>query len=287
MATSASNPTSIIAMAESFFILGYVATILVSRPDPNDKSLFGGQLSRPFRQTLCVIASLNVVRTLFLEDRRFLNCNDDRQENAACHDVGMTWLFYAMIGSESFGLTFLTFLTPYLLQHKLKDYQHNIRPGDNLLIWVYLVFVMTFTGVVLSAQVSPNLWAIKRLGESLCSIPTIKTINLYRRITNHPANAAGNHHGQTFIGTVLGVEYWSMGIVFVAAVGYFMDSHDDHRGDDLWRAFRICAIFLSQLKAFVHGILLTMIDEAQFLLKRPTLPNEQRPGEKTVPLLTN
>lgn len=273
---------SIVAMAESFFVVGYVATILLSRPDPNDKSFFGGDLSRPFRKTLCLVSCFNVFRNLFLEDLRFLNCTDHSDDTEACHSVSTTWLYYTMVGFESFVTSFLNLLMPYLLRRKLSEYI-NIRPGQGLLMWVYTILVLDLAGVILSAQISPNMWAIKRLGDALTSIPAIHTINLYRRITTHPANAAENRHGQTFIQTVLGVEYWSLGITFVASAGYYMDNHED-KGNDWWRAFRVSAIFLTHLKIFMHGIMLNMIDEAQFLLANPPeAPNDVTGRDQTSP----
>lgn len=268
-----SASTSPIALAESFFVFGYVATCVATRPDPKDRSFFGGDLSRPFRQTMVLVSILNITRNLFLTDRRFLDCNTGTMNDPACRDVTMTWLYYISVGSESFVMSFLKLLTPFLLQRKMREYI-NIRPGEGLLVWLYATLLLDLSGIVLSSNVSQNYWALKRLGDCLCGIPAIQIITQYRRIMSRSPEGQ-NSGNMCFLQTVLYMEYWAVGMIFMASVGYWSDQHhldsatlDTQIWDNMWRAIRISSIFVSHVKAFMHALMLTMIDETEFLLKQ-------------------
>mmetsp|Transcript_29476 Transcript_29476/g.68200 ORF Transcript_29476/g.68200 Transcript_29476/m.68200 type:complete len:251 (+) Transcript_29476:465-1217(+) len=219
--------------------------------------------SRPFRQTLFLLMCMNFLRNVFLPDPRFLNCTGNNPD-PGCNDDVTKWLFYAMTAVESVALSFLQLLMPYLLQCKLKDYI-NIQPGRGLLPWLYAILALNFTGVVLAVHSTPNMWCIKRVGDSLSCIPTIQTVRLYSRITNHPANSNSMSQGFFLIQALLVIEYWLLVSTLLASLGYFIDDHGTD-GNEMWRALRVAGIFTSHLAGFVHGLMLNMVDEAQFRL---------------------
>lgn len=116
-----------------FFILGVVAAAVIPR-QPSDHSGYwsvGGRLSHNFRKLLLAIAGVNMCR-LFLSD-------DVPREHSGNYQLGSDILGVV----EVTGLTFLCFLTPYVLQCGLSDF-FNIRPGESLKFPLYLAVLLSF-----------------------------------------------------------------------------------------------------------------------------------------------
>lgn len=243
-----------IAIAEFVFVLAVTLAAIVPRPKLNNKSFFGGDLSRPFRQLLFVVACMHILRTLFMKDNRF-GAADNQGAQV------LQWDLYVVMGVESFCLSFLCLLMPYLLQCRLRELI-NIRPGRDLLIWLCASLCCNIAGIVFSFSVNPKFWAIKKVGDSLSCIPVLKTILLYDTVMSR------NHilDSQVTLQTLRVMESIYLVATLLSASGYWFDNASGPSGlliKNLCGGLRLSGVFISWTRALCHAWMLNMVDESR------------------------
>lgn len=231
------HPSSV-AVAEAVVTWTCVFSLLFPRVDPKDRDFFGGDLSRGYRMTFFAVGLLVTIRCLLTRDYRL-----EKEEFG-----GM--LFFSQVALESFLNSFLTLLMPYLLQCQLR-HKINIRPGENLLSWLYWILFLQLTGLMGRIYVGDRWWAVKRAGDSLSVMPVISTAKLHFRIV--PDQVKIMHQ------TLLAMEYASFVCTWFAVVSYGVFGQDDHSFP--FRGFRVAGFFLPRIRLFYHGFLLNVIDE--------------------------
>ena len=242
------------AIAECTFVLAVTAAAVVPRPKLNDKSFFGGDLSRPFRQLLCALACMNISRSMFMKDHRFEPAETDGAEN-------FRWSYYTLTALESFSLSFLCLLMPYLLQCRLRELI-NIRPGRDLLMWLYAILCCDIAGIALSILVNPRFWAIKRVGDALSCIPVLKTINLYDTVMSRNRIL----DSQVTLQTLRVIESCNLVATLLAAAGYWFEETSGTNAllfENISVGLRLSGIFINWTRALCHAWMLNMVDESQ------------------------
>ena len=266
--------SSIFAYSEAIFVTGIVIITIVPRP-ASSSDWIGGDLAAPFRKSLLIVAFMNVFRNVTFEDRRFreacLSSDSVIPENGL-----WTVLYYVLTSFESFSLCFLKLLMPYLIQKRLSEVI-NIRPGLNLMIWLQAILFLNVLGIT-TAPFNPNLWAFKRFGDAIGSIPVIQTLQLYRRIHSKNPERGNN----MTIKTLEALEVYSFVIISMAAAAYLFDDHHS----SLNVAIRLGSIFISWVRAMFHGLLLNEMDDASHIPPmRPSPP--QKDNDPTDPEVVN
>ena len=144
-----------------FFVLGVLAAAIIPRHVISNQQhdnkcwlstrIGGGMLSHNFRKLLLVIAMVNLCRLL----------SSGRSHQLVSDVLGIL---------EVTLLTFLCFLTPYVLQVGLSQF-FNIVPGSDLKAPLCASALLSFFGVALSRRVHPNFWALKKLANACCVWP--------------------------------------------------------------------------------------------------------------------
>ena len=242
------------AIAECAFVVAVTLAAIVPRPKINDKSFFGGDLSRPFRQLLFVIACMHICRSLFMKDNRFDTAESDGTEIMQC-------AYYIMMGVESFSMSFLCLLMPYLLQCRLRDLI-NIRPGRDLLVWLYAILCCDITGIIISIWVSPKFWAIKKVGDALTCVPVLKTIYLYDNVMSRNRIL----DSQVTLQTLRVMESINLVAILMAAAGYWFEDASGTVGTltkNVCGGLRLSGIFIIWARVLCHAWMLNMVDESQ------------------------
>ena len=252
-------PASLIS--EQLFILGVTAVAVLPRL-PSDKthcSIGGGNVGHPFRRLLLVLAGLNLTRC-------FVSARVDSS----------TWIFIAGLLNASgiIAQNFLCLLTPYLLQKWLSNCI-NIRPGQDLTSWLWVVSILGVVGVYLSRAVHPRFFALEELAHAMSCVPVISTLKIYNRVTT-PAHGRGTVMAQT----VLLVEYWHIIAQIACAIGYaFGDdllvaemggavtaSHEDsNQIVALLHALRDSDFMTDWSRVLVHAIFMNQLDELSYV----------------------
>jgi hypothetical protein len=237
-------------IAKRFLILGVTAAAVVPR-QRNDTtwSIGGGTLSHPFRKLLLVIVAVNLLRL-------FLSSNEEYSPASG--------LFSDSLGVvEVTGLSFLCLVTPYVLQTRLAGVINVGRPGQDLVLPLALVAILSFFGVVLSRTVHPNLWFLKKVAVAMTSLPVIRTLKTYNSVTT----VGGRGHGRGFIISqiVMTVEYWHIILQLGCALGYALNrgnpEAEDQLIDTLMRAARSTAFTGDWTRILCHATFLNMMDE--------------------------
>ena len=242
------------AIAECAFVVAVTLAAIVPRPKLNDKSFFGGKLSRPFRQLLFVIACMHIYRSLLMKDNRFHAAENGGTEI-------MQWAYYIMMGVESFSMSFLCLLMPYLLQCRLRELI-NIRPGRDLLVWLYIILCCDIAGIVFSIWVNPKFWAIKKFGDALTCVPVLKTIFLYDTVMSRNRIL----DSQVTLQTLRVMESINLVAIFMAGAGYWFEDASGTVGTltkDVCGGFRLSGFFILWARVLCHAWMLNMVDESQ------------------------
>lgn len=206
----------------------------------------GGNLSHSFRKLLAASVVLNLFRL-------------------ATKLYGHARLLADLLGIlQAVSLSFLCFLTPYILQSWMVT-RINIggRPGANLLGALYGNGILSILGVVLCRIVHPNLWCIKRLGNVISAPPILSTLKMYNSVTS-----IGGHHngrGTVMAQTLVVAEYWYVATQLLCFVGLALDRHNGDQDDTSWdyclKAFRDIAFVSDWTRVCVHGIFINLLDE--------------------------
>ena len=236
-----------------FYVLGVLAAAVIPR-QPSDHgagaSWIGGRLSRNFRILLLVIVTVNFCRLLLSDDT-------PRDKESGYHQLGSDLLGVV----EVTGLTFLAFLTPYVLETGLAQFM-NIIPGRNLKIPLILSALLSFFGVVLSRMVHPNFWALKKLANAVSGPPVIRALRSYNRFTTSETHGRGFVIGQS----VAVIEYWHLVIQLSCAAAYAMNRHLDRTEEEtildrMMEAARSISFVADWTRILVHAMFLNMLDE--------------------------
>ena len=246
------HPSSV-SVAEAVVTWTCVFSLLFPRVDPKDRDFFGGDLSRGFRMAFFAVGLLVTIRCLLTRDHRI--------EKEEFGDGGM--LFFSQVALESFLSSFLSLLMPYLLQCQLRN-KINIRPGQNLMSWLYWILFLQLTGLMGRIYLGDRWWAVKRAGDSLSVVPVISTAKLHFRIV--PGQVKTMHQ------TLSAMEYTYFVCTWFAVVSYGVFGQDDHSFP--FRGFRVAGFFLPRFRMFYHGFLLNVMDEITFNYQQPTRSEE-------------
>lgn len=256
-----------------FFKLGVLAAALHPRLPGDSRWSIGGKLSRPFRQVLLVLVALGFVR-VFTSQRETKSL-----------------LFSDALGVvEVVGITFLCFLTPFILQCWLADVI-NIggRPGANLKPWLYVAAILSVLGVVLSRTVHPNLWLFKKIANVVSAPLVLNTLGMYNSITT-PDHGRGTVMSQT----LMIVEYWHVATQLLCAVGYALNNHEPEEKDEQWEAFlrasREIAFVSDWTRVLCHALMLNMLDEmchVRHVRSDPVPPENGSPESGNALVATN
>lgn len=260
-----------ISWSEAMFTTCVAVVILVPRT-PKSSGFIGGDLTAPFRKAVFCIVLMNVFRSVCFDDRRFRESIPADQAKSSTEELA-TLAYYTLTSIESIFTAFLKLLMPYLLQCQLSEVI-NINPGRNLKPWLIAILLMNVTGIF-GALYHPNLWAIKRLGDALGTVPVIKTLQLFRRVNT-------TRGGNTItIRSVEVLEWYSLCITVAAAIGYLLDDHQS----SLSMAVRVSSIFVSWARLMFHGLLLNVMDEAiEIATNAPSQPTAPDRNESPVDL---
>lgn len=247
-------------LGKRLFIWGVLAMVVIPRHHIDRTNLsIGGNLSHSFRKLLGASVVLNLGRL-------------------ACKLNGhVRWLADILGIFQVVSLSFLCFLTPYVLQTWLVT-RINIggRPGANLIGPLYGTAILSVLGVILSRLVHPNLWCIKRLGNVVSGPPVLQTMAMYNSLTS----VGGHHHGRGTImaQTIVVVEYWHIITQLLCALGHALDKH--HVGEEEYsqwdyclKAFREIAFVSDWTRVCIHGIFINLLDEMYLTASTASTPS--------------
>lgn len=234
-----------------FFVLGVLAAAVIPR-QPSDEAKWwsiGGRLSHNFRKLLLVIVAINFCRL-------FLSGDVPRGKS------GRYQLESDLLGVlEVTGLTFLCFLTPYVLQQGLSRFFHII-PGKSLKSPLFFAALLSFLGVAMSRAVHPNFWALKKLANAVSGPPVISTLHSYNSFTT----ARSHGRGLVFAQSVAVIEYWHLILQLCCAAAYALDRHtigtdEETFFDRTMKAARSIAFVADWTRVLVHAMFLNQLDE--------------------------
>lgn len=192
-------------ITKRLFIWGVCAVAIIPRQhiDRTRWSIGGGDISHSFRKILLASVVLNVMRL-------------------ACKLCGLPrWMCDILGIVQIVSLSFLCFLTPYILQTWLAT-RINIggRPGANLMLPLYLTALLSVSGVALSRLIHPNLWSLNRLANVVTGPPVLSTLKQFNTVTSIGGHHAGR--GSILCQTLVVVEWWHMITQLLCAVGFFL-----------------------------------------------------------------
>eukprot|EP00571_Detonula_confervacea_P004341 CAMPEP_0172320858 /NCGR_PEP_ID=MMETSP1058-20130122/41628_1 /TAXON_ID=83371 /ORGANISM="Detonula confervacea, Strain CCMP 353" /LENGTH=267 /DNA_ID=CAMNT_0013036215 /DNA_START=405 /DNA_END=1205 /DNA_ORIENTATION=+ len=248
------NPVmiSVEQLYNCFFVLGVVAVAVIPRQPSDDRVRWwsiGGRLSHNFRKLLLVIAAVNFCR-LFLS-------GDVPRKELETYQLGSDFLGVV----EVTGLTFLCFLTPYVLQQGLSHFFHII-PGKSLKFPLCLAALLSFLGIFLSRTVHPNFWALKKLANAVSGPPVISTLRSYNSFTT----AQSHGRGFVFAQTVIVIEYWHLILQLCCAAAYALNrdtigTDEETLSDRIMKATRSIAFVTAWTRVLVHAMFMNQLDE--------------------------
>jgi len=231
-------PDQSYAIAEALFLICVTIALFVPRVDGETSRWFSGDLSRPYRQCMLLLTCTLTTRCLFLPDRRF--GNDCRLDTEAASSVNSCNLYYAWVAMESAVLAFLKLCMPFLLQRHLSSLI-NIVPGRDLQKWIIAIVSMDGIAIILTANVAPQFWALKRLGDALVFFPIVSTLRLYKRVILSRSTTGSF----VLLDALMGTECCRFLLVVGASIGYALDAHDpEHPIAQFWIGLRLSSIFV-------------------------------------------
>lgn len=236
-------------ITKRLFIWGICAIAVIPRQhiDRTRCSIGGGDISHSFRKILLVSVVLNAIRLI-------------------CKLLGVTrWFCDALGVIQIVSLSFLCFLTPYILQTWLAT-RINLggRPGANLMLPLYLTALLSVSGVALSRLVHPNLWFLNRLANVVTGPPVLKTLKQFNSVTSIGGHHAGR--GSILCQTLVVVEWWHMITMLLCAIGFALlntakPSADYTLWETMLQAFRNFAFTSGWTRVLAHAIFINLLDE--------------------------
>jgi hypothetical protein len=254
-------------LTKRLFIWGVAAVAVIPRQHiDRSRWTIGGDLSNSFRKLVLVLTLFNLIRL-------------------CCSIQGRQW-YLRFISDvcgivEVVGLTFLSFLTSYLLQTWLVGRVElpggtGSRPGASLMRPLGITCVLSTAGVVLSHSVNSNLWCLKKLANVSSGPPVISTLWLYNSFTC----VGGHHNGRGLVvsQSLVAVEYWHIATQLLCAIGYGLNRHremDDYtQWDYILEAFRSISFVSDWTRVLAHAIFMNILDESFLTSAGPAGPEE-------------
>jgi len=241
-------------LAHRFFVLGVLAAAIIPRHvvmnhDSNrswiQRAIGGGMLSHNFRKLVLIIVGVNLCR-LYLT-------TEDLDSNSK-------------LGSDFLGivevtlLTFLCFLTPYVLQVGLSQF-FNIIPGRDLKLPLFVAALFSFLGVTLSRKVHPNFWALKKLANAVSGPPVIQILRSYNTFTT----AQSHKRGMVLAQTVSVIEHWHLLLQLMCAASYAFNRHtiaaEETLLDRIMASARSVAFVADWTRVLAHATFLNQLEE--------------------------
>lgn len=248
-----------------------VAVIAVAPRMPFDSPCpwsIGGNLSNPFRK--CV---------LFLVFQYFLR-----------HALHFRF-FYQKLSFAVEGIlrSFMGLLTPYLLRGYLKKFI-NIPSGagHGLQVWVLANACLTFLSVgLLFYTGDKRLWIFKKVADLISTIPVLRTLQWYNRVTTGQARYPGR--GSLLSQVMALCEYCAAGfhlVDIISKLAAFMSLIDvsGSTKHPILKGFYAGSHYMEYLRVLCHSIFLNYIDEMQSFqatasdddsVENPTSPNDE------------
>lgn len=234
-----------------FFVLGVLAAAIIPRHVISNQQhdnkcwlstrIGGGMLSHNFRKLLLVIAMVNLCRLL----------SSGRSHQLVSDVLGIL---------EVTLLTFLCFLTPYVLQVGLSQF-FNIVPGRDLKAPLCASALLSFFGVALSRRVHPNFWALKKLANAASGPPVIRTLKSYNTFTTSQSHGRGLVLAQT----LSVIEYWHLFLQLACAAAYAFNRHEtaaeETMLDRTMAAARSIAFAADWTRVLFHATFLNQLEE--------------------------
>lgn len=234
-----------------FFVLGVLAAAIIPRHEITNQQhdnkcwlstrIGGGMLSHNFRKLLLVIAMVNLCRLL----------SSGRSHQLVSDVLGIL---------EVTLLTFLCFLTPYVLQVGLSQF-FNIVPGRDLKAPLCASALLSFFGVALSRRVHPNFWALKKLANAASGPPVIRTLKSYNTFTTSQSHGRGLVLAQT----LSVIEYWHLFLQLACAAAYAFNRHEtaaeETMLDRTMAAARSIAFAADWTRVLFHATFLNQLEE--------------------------
>ncbi|KAL3906523.1 MAG: hypothetical protein SGILL_009235, partial [Bacillariaceae sp.] len=229
-------------------ILGVTLIAVVPRMPLDAKCSIGGNLSRNFRKLLLCIVAINL-------SRLFLSGNESYSP-----EFGFFSDFLGVI--EVMGLSFLCYLTPYILETKLSHYIH-LRPGAAFYGPLLATSVLSFMGLVFSRILHPRWYSLKKLAQVVSGPPVITSVKRFNQVSTAESHGKGFMMGQALVV----MEYWHVLVQFCCFLGYALDrNHADKSSDDtaydiMLESFRSIAFLGDWTRVLIHALFLNGIDE--------------------------
>lgn len=234
-----------------FFVLGVLAAAIIPRHVISNQQhdnkcwlstrIGGGMLSHNFRKLLLVIAMVNLCRLL----------SSGRSHQLVSDVLGIL---------EVTLLTFLCFLTPYVLQVGLSQF-FNIVPGSDLKAPLCASALLSFFGVALSRRVHPNFWALKKLANAASGPPVIRTLKSYNTFTTSQSHGRGLVLAQT----LSVIEHWHLFLQLACAAAYAFNRHEtaaeETMLDRTMAAARSIAFAADWTRVLFHATFLNQLEE--------------------------
>lgn len=238
-------------ITKRLFIFGVCAIAIVPRQhtDRTRCSIGGGPVSHSFRKLVLLAVSLNMLRFVvkLLPFQGFRLVSDI---------LGVVQIL---------SLTFLCFLTPYLLQTQLAT-RINLggRPGADLLQPFYITAALSFSGVFLARTMGPKFWFLNRLGNVVSVPPVLRTLDKYNSVTSLGGHHAGR--GNILCQTLYVVEVWHMVTQLLVAIGhFFLDPNLPLSQYGVWdttlQGFRQIAFSSGWTRIIAHAVFINLLDE--------------------------
>jgi hypothetical protein len=243
-------------ITHAFLVVGVAAAAVMPRQpsDHHGRCTVGGRLSSSFRRLLLFIVGLKVVRMVTLA-----TTTTTTPTNGV---VSISTRFGDLLGViEVTGLTFLCFLTAFVLQRGLAQFFH-IVPGRDLQPPLFFAALLSLLGVTLSRSVHPNFWALKKLANAASGPAILKTLKSYNAFSNQASHGQGFIMGQT----LWTIEYWHLVVQLCCALGYALDRGDIPESeqtslDVLLEAARNSAFLADWTRVLMHAVFLNQMDE--------------------------
>lgn len=236
-------------IAKRFLIVGVAFAAVRPRMPFDTRWSIGGNLSHRFRVLLLAVVGINFCRLVL-------------SENGEAYSK-VSGLFADLLGVvEVTGLTFLCFLTPYILETSLTNFIH-VRPGQGFYVPLVGAVILSFLGVILSHKVHKNLWCLKKLANAVSAPPVITVLRQFNQVSTAQAHGNGFMMGQA----ALSIEYWHFWLQIACAIGYACNRHttDPSYWDVLLEAARSTAFMGDWTRVLMHALFLNGIDELNHL----------------------
>lgn len=249
-------------ITKRLFIWGVCAVAIIPRQHivRTQCSVGGGNMSNAFRKLLLASVTLNLVRLVF-------------------RLMGVPRLISDIVGIvQVVSLSFLCFLTPYILQTWLAP-RINIggRPGADLMLPLYLTAILSISGVILSKLVHPNLWCLNRLCNVVTGPPVLRTLKMY-----NSATSLGDHAGRGTIlcQTLVVIEWWHMLTQLLCAIGYAALDRNKAVSeytllDVVLKGFHDIAFSSIWTRVMAHAIFINLLDELYLTSPPPETTDKQ------------